>query len=92
VKYRPPVCSQCGADRIANETAERIEAIIDDAKKKRLQFGSHRLCLTRFFPYTFPYLYLFGALSYFKGYFPSYDMISEKASDAILADAVPRSI
>jgi len=32
------VCSQCGADWIADDTAERIEAIIDDAKKKRLQF------------------------------------------------------
>ena len=31
------VCSQCGTDWIQDDTAERIEAIVDDAKKKRLQ-------------------------------------------------------
>ena len=31
------VCSQCGADWIADEVAERIEALVEDARKKRLQ-------------------------------------------------------
>ncbi|MFQ5846186.1 MAG: type II toxin-antitoxin system MqsA family antitoxin [Candidatus Methylomirabilales bacterium] len=31
------VCSQCGADRIADDVAERIEALVDDARKRRLQ-------------------------------------------------------
>ena len=31
------VCSQCGADWIQDDVAARIEAIVDDAKAKRLQ-------------------------------------------------------
>jgi hypothetical protein len=31
------VCSQCGADWIQDDAAARIEAIVEDAKKKRLQ-------------------------------------------------------
>jgi YgiT-type zinc finger domain-containing protein len=31
------VCSQCGADWIADEVAARIEALVDDARQKRLQ-------------------------------------------------------
>ena len=31
------VCSQCGTDWIQDDAAARIEAIVDDAKKKRLQ-------------------------------------------------------
>lgn len=31
------VCSQCGADWIADDVAERIEALVDDARKRRLQ-------------------------------------------------------
>jgi YgiT-type zinc finger domain-containing protein len=31
------VCSQCGTDWIRDDAAARIEAIVDDAKKKRLQ-------------------------------------------------------
>ncbi len=31
------VCAQCGADWIADEVAERIEALVEDARKKRLQ-------------------------------------------------------
>jgi len=31
------VCSQCGADRIADDVAVRIEEVVDDARKKRLQ-------------------------------------------------------
>ena len=31
------VCSQCGADWIQDDAAARIEAIVQDAKKKRLQ-------------------------------------------------------
>jgi YgiT-type zinc finger domain-containing protein len=31
------VCSQCGADWIADDTAGRIEALVDEARQKRLQ-------------------------------------------------------
>lgn len=31
------VCSQCGADWIQDDAAARIEAIVEDAKKKKLQ-------------------------------------------------------
>ncbi len=31
------VCSQCGADWIPDEVAGRIEALVDDARKKQLQ-------------------------------------------------------
>lgn len=31
------VCSQCGADWIADDIAERIETLVDDARRKRLQ-------------------------------------------------------
>ena len=31
------VCSQCGADWIADDVAGRIEALVEDARKKRLQ-------------------------------------------------------
>jgi len=31
------VCSQCGADWIGDEIAERIETIVEEAKLKRLQ-------------------------------------------------------
>ena len=31
------VCSQCGADWIADKEAERIENLVEEAKKKRLQ-------------------------------------------------------
>ncbi|MFQ5881098.1 MAG: type II toxin-antitoxin system MqsA family antitoxin [Candidatus Methylomirabilales bacterium] len=31
------VCSQCGADWIADDVAERIEALVEDAREKRLQ-------------------------------------------------------
>lgn len=30
------VCSQCGTDWIADEVAAQIEALVDDARKKRL--------------------------------------------------------
>ncbi len=31
------VCAQCGADWIADDIAARIEALVEDAKKKRLE-------------------------------------------------------
>ncbi len=31
------VCSQCGADWIADDVAARIEELVDDARKRRLQ-------------------------------------------------------
>ena len=31
------VCAQCGADRIADEVAARIEELVEDARKKRYQ-------------------------------------------------------
>lgn len=31
------VCAQCGADWIQDDAAARIEAIVEDAKKKRLE-------------------------------------------------------
>ena len=31
------ICSQCGTDWIADDVAERLEALVDDARKKRLQ-------------------------------------------------------
>lgn len=31
------VCSQCGADWISDEVAGRIEALVDEARKKHLQ-------------------------------------------------------
>lgn len=31
------VCSQCGADWIADDVAARIEALVDEVRKKRLQ-------------------------------------------------------
>lgn len=31
------VCAQCGTDWIADKVAERLEAIVEDAKKRRLQ-------------------------------------------------------
>lgn len=31
------VCSQCGADWISDEVAGRIETLVDEARKKRLQ-------------------------------------------------------
>ena len=31
------VCSQCGADRIADDVAARIEELVDDARTKGLQ-------------------------------------------------------
>jgi YgiT-type zinc finger domain-containing protein len=31
------VCSPCGADWIADDVAARIEELVDDARKKRLQ-------------------------------------------------------
>ncbi len=31
------VCIQCGADWIADEIAERVEALVDDARKRQLQ-------------------------------------------------------
>jgi len=31
------VCSQCGADWIADDVAERIETLVEGARKKRLQ-------------------------------------------------------
>jgi len=31
------VCSQCGADWIGDDIAERIEALVGDARRKRLQ-------------------------------------------------------
>lgn len=31
------VCGQCGADWIPDEVAARIEALVEDAKKKRLE-------------------------------------------------------
>lgn len=31
------VCSQCGADWIADDVAGRIEALVDEARRKRLQ-------------------------------------------------------
>jgi YgiT-type zinc finger domain-containing protein len=36
-KVPATVCSQCGADWIADDVAERIEALVDDARHKRLQ-------------------------------------------------------
>ena len=32
-----PICSLCGADWIADDVAEQIEALVEDARKKRLQ-------------------------------------------------------
>jgi YgiT-type zinc finger domain-containing protein len=31
------VCSQCGADWISDDVAGRIEVLVDEARKKRLQ-------------------------------------------------------
>ena len=31
------VCAQCGADWIADDVAAKIEALVDDARHKRLQ-------------------------------------------------------
>lgn len=31
------VCSQCGSDWIADDVAERIEVLVNDAREKRLQ-------------------------------------------------------
>ncbi len=31
------VCSQCGSDWISDDIAERLEALVDEARKKRLQ-------------------------------------------------------
>ena len=31
------VCAQCGADWIADDVAGRIEALVEDARKRRLQ-------------------------------------------------------
>ena len=31
------VCAQCGADWISDDVAARIEALVEDAKKKRLE-------------------------------------------------------
>ena len=31
------VCSQCGADWIADEIAERLESMVDDARKRHRQ-------------------------------------------------------
>jgi hypothetical protein len=31
------VCAQCGADWIKDDAAARLEAIVEDAKRKRLQ-------------------------------------------------------
>ncbi len=31
------ICSQCGADWIADDVAGRIEALVDEARSKRLQ-------------------------------------------------------
>lgn len=31
------VCSQCGADWISDEVAGRVEALVEEAKQKRLQ-------------------------------------------------------
>lgn len=31
------VCSQCGADWISDDVAGRIEALVEEARKKRLQ-------------------------------------------------------
>lgn len=31
------ICSLCGADWIADDVAEQIEALVDDARRKRLQ-------------------------------------------------------
>jgi YgiT-type zinc finger domain-containing protein len=36
-KVPATVCSQCGADWIADDVAERIEALVDEARHKRLQ-------------------------------------------------------
>jgi len=36
-KVPATVCSQCGADWVENGTAKRLESIIDDARKRRLQ-------------------------------------------------------
>jgi YgiT-type zinc finger domain-containing protein len=33
---RATVCSQCGADWISDDVAERIEALVEEARKKRL--------------------------------------------------------
>ena len=32
------ICSQCGSDWISDDIAERLEALVDEARKKRLQF------------------------------------------------------
>lgn len=31
------ICTQCGTDWIADDVAARLEALVDDARKKRLQ-------------------------------------------------------
>jgi len=31
------VCSQCGADWISDDVAKRIETVVEEAKKKRLE-------------------------------------------------------
>ncbi len=31
------VCAQCGSDWISDDIAERLEALVDEARKKRLQ-------------------------------------------------------
>jgi len=31
------ICAQCGTDWIADDVAARLEALVDDARKKRLQ-------------------------------------------------------
>lgn len=31
------VCAQCGADWIADDVAARLEALVEDAKRKRLE-------------------------------------------------------
>ena len=31
------ICAQCGTDWIADDVAVRLEALVDDARKKRLQ-------------------------------------------------------
>ena len=30
------ICSQCGADWLSDDVAQQIEALVDDARKKRL--------------------------------------------------------
>jgi YgiT-type zinc finger domain-containing protein len=36
-KVPATVCTQCGADWIDDQVAKQLEAIVNDAKKKRLQ-------------------------------------------------------